>query len=144
MCATMPNNPVVFFILVAHPNILNSCDQCFSSKELVFSFTGIPGLSRIETGFGEQGIYGFLIAFLCCVKKVRGLTENERLFRELLTGLTHDTTPEAMLSTVAEHAAKLVGADGVYIERLDAERQEIIATALHGTGLPKVGTRGPF
>jgi signal transduction histidine kinase len=78
------------------------------------------------------------------VKKVRGLAENERLFRDLLTGLTNDTTPEAMLSTVAEHAAKLVGADGVYIERLDAERQEIIATALHGKGLPKVGTRGPF
>jgi signal transduction histidine kinase len=78
------------------------------------------------------------------VKKVRGLTKNERLFRELLTGLTDDTTPEAMLSTVAEHAAKLVGADGVYIERLDGERQEIIATALHGKGLPRVGTRGPF
>jgi len=28
-----------------------------------------------------------------------------------------------MLSTVAEYAAKLVGADGVYVERLDAERQ---------------------
>ena len=78
------------------------------------------------------------------MKKVKGLAENKRLFRDLLTGLTNDTTPEAMLSTVAEHAAKLVGADGVYIERLDAERQEIIAMALHGKGLPKVGTRGPF
>jgi signal transduction histidine kinase len=78
------------------------------------------------------------------MKKVKGLAENEHLFRELMTGLTNDTTPQAMLSTLAERAAKLVGADGVYIERLDAERQEIIATALHGDGLPEVGTRGPF
>jgi signal transduction histidine kinase len=82
--------------------------------------------------------------FLSSVKKVQGFAEDEGLFRELLTGLTNDTTPEAMLRTLAVRAAKLVGADGVYIERLDAERQEIIATALHGEGLPEVGTRGPF
>jgi signal transduction histidine kinase len=77
-------------------------------------------------------------------KASRALAENEGSFRELLTGLTNDTTPEAMLSTVAERTAKLVGADAVYIERLDAERQEIIATAAHGEGLPEVGTRGLF
>jgi hypothetical protein len=49
-----------------------------------------------------------------------------------------------MLSTVAERAAKMVGAGGVCIERLDVGRQEIIARALHGEGLPEVWTRGPF
>jgi signal transduction histidine kinase len=78
------------------------------------------------------------------VKKVQGFAEDEGLFRELLTGLTNDTIPEAMLSTLAERAAKLVDADGVYIERLDAERQEIIATAAQGESLPEVGTRGPY
>jgi signal transduction histidine kinase len=78
------------------------------------------------------------------VRKRKGSDEGERVFRELLTGLTADPTPEAMLNRVAERAATLVGADSVYVERLDAERQEIIATAVHGEGLPGVGTRGPY
>jgi hypothetical protein len=57
--------------------------------------------------------------------------------------MTNDTTREAMLGTVAESVAKLDGMDGVYIERLDAGRQEIIASAL-GAGLTEVGPRGPF
>jgi signal transduction histidine kinase len=78
------------------------------------------------------------------VRKRKGLEEDERISRDLLTGLTSGSTPEAMLNCVAENAATLVKADGVYIERLDAERQELIATALHGEGLPNVGTRGPY
>src|SRR5205823_5037340 len=39
---------------------------------------------------------------------------------------------------------KLGRATAVYGERLDLERQERVATALHGKGLPPVGTRGPY
>jgi signal transduction histidine kinase len=85
-----------------------------------------------------------VVGIYALVRKCRELDQDERVFRELLTGLADGPTPEAMLNCVAERTATLVGADSVYVERLDAERQEIIATALHGEGLPDVGTRGPY
>src|SRR2546425_81438 len=78
------------------------------------------------------------------VQKYRQASIDEKVFRELLSGLTIGPTPEAALHRVAERAAKLVHATAVYVERLDSERRELVATALHGQGLPPVGTRGPY
>src|SRR5438093_13778986 len=78
------------------------------------------------------------------VRKYRHAGIDETVFRELLSGLTIGPTPEAVLQSVADRAAKLVRATAVYVERLDSERKELVATALHGEGLPPVGTRGPY
>jgi len=79
------------------------------------------------------------------MRKYRHASIDEQVFRELLlSGLTIGPTPEAVLQRVADRAAKLLNAPAVYVERLDPERRELVATALHGEGLPSVGTRGPY
>src|ERR1051326_2100162 len=46
----------------------------------------------------------------------------EKIFRELLRGLTVGPNPEEVLHRIAERSARLVGGTAAYVERLDAER----------------------
>jgi signal transduction histidine kinase len=69
----------------------------------------------------------------------------EETFRDLLRGLTVGPNPEEVLRRIAERAATLAGGSAAYVERLDTERDEIVAAAVyHGAGLPAAGTRGPY
>src|SRR5437870_8827682 len=85
-----------------------------------------------------------LLGISAIICKYRRSDADENTFREQLFGLTLGPTQEAVLDRVAERAAKVVRATGVYVERLDSERQELVATALHGEDLPPIGTRGPY
>ena len=77
-----------------------------------------------------------------CVQESR---REEKTFRDLLRGLTFGPNPQEVLRRIAERATTLVGGTAAYIERLDAERDEIVAAAVHnGHGLPVADTRGPY
>jgi K+-sensing histidine kinase KdpD len=76
---------------------------------------------------------------------IRGLLNEERTFQELLRGLTIGPNPEAVLHRIAERSAKLVNGAASYVERIDAERDEIVAEAVYnGHDMPAVGARGPY
>src|SRR5262249_41452555 len=69
----------------------------------------------------------------------------EETFRDLLGGLTFGPNPEEVLRRIAERSAKLVGGMAAYVERVDFDRDEIVAAAVHdGHGLPLTGSRGPY
>ncbi len=69
----------------------------------------------------------------------------DRSFRNLLRELTVGSNPGAILERVAERAAKLVHGTAAYVERVDPERDEIVAAAVHnGHSLPATGSRGPY
>jgi signal transduction histidine kinase len=76
---------------------------------------------------------------------VQGSQREEATFRGLLRGLTFGPNPDEVLRRIAERSAQLVDGTAAYVERLDADRDEIVAAAVHdGHGLPQVGTRGPY
>ena len=79
---------------------------------------------------------------LALVHEFRRRDESERTFRGLLSDLTLGATPEAVLQRLAERAGSLVHATGVYVERIDKERQELFPVALHGQSLPPSGQLG--
>lgn len=86
------------------------------------------------------GAAGFGAAAWC----VQGTRREEQMFRDLLQGLTSGPSPQEVSRRIAERAATLVGGSAAYVERLDVERDEIIAAAVHnGHGLSE-GTRGPY
>src|SRR5438093_5260210 len=71
--------------------------------------------------------------------------KEEVVFRDLLPGLTTGPNPEEVLHRIAERATKLVGGTAGYVERVDIERNEVIAAAVYdGLDLPAAGTRGPY
>jgi transcriptional regulator with GAF, ATPase, and Fis domain len=75
---------------------------------------------------------------------IRGLLNEERTFQELLRGLTIGLNPEEVLHRIAQRSAKLVNGAASYVERIDAERDEIVAEAVYnGHDMPVVGARGP-
>ena len=76
---------------------------------------------------------------------LKKFTSEEEAFRELLRGLTVGSNPDAVLYRVAERSTKLIRGTAAYVERIDVERDEIIAAAVYGThGMPSAGTRGPY
>lgn len=79
---------------------------------------------------------------------VRGVLNEEKAFQELLRGLTVGPNPEEVLDRIAERSAMLVDGTASYVERIDPERDEIVAEAVYtvynGTDLPAVGARGPY
>jgi len=76
---------------------------------------------------------------------VKQFTSEEDAFRELLRGLTVGSNPDAVLYRVAERSTKLIRGTAAYVERVDVERDEVIAAAVYGThGMPPAGTRGPY
>ena len=81
---------------------------------------------------------------MALIRKFRRAEASEDVFRDLLSGITSGATPQEVLDQLAERTARLVHATGVYIERLDDERQQLISAALYGMNLPPVGTRGPY
>ena len=81
---------------------------------------------------------------MALIRKFRRAEASEDVFRDLLSGITSAPTPQEVLDQLAERTARLVQATGVYIERLDDERQELISAAFYGMNLPSVGTRGPY
>jgi signal transduction histidine kinase len=77
--------------------------------------------------------------------RVRESRRDEKAFRDLLRGLTFGPNPQEVLQRIAERARQLVGGTAAYVERIDFERDEIVAAAVvHGHGLPTIGTRGPY
>ncbi len=77
-----------------------------------------------------------------CVRKAR---RDEETFRSLLRGLTFGPNPDEVLRRIAERATKLVQGRAAYVERIDAERDEVVAAAVYdGHGLSALGTRGPY
>src|SRR5690242_7147613 len=82
---------------------------------------------------------GFGVAAWC----VRESRRDERVFRDLLRGLTVGSNFEEVLQRIAERATLLIDGTAAYVERLDGD--EIVAAAVyHGEGLPTSGTRGPY
>src|SRR5262245_33359783 len=78
----------------------------------------------------------------CWMQKTRS---EEETFRDLLRGLTIGPDPEEVLRQIAERARKLVGGTAAYVERIDFERDEIVAAAVSdGEHLPVAGARGPY
>jgi signal transduction histidine kinase len=76
---------------------------------------------------------------------IRKTRSEEKTFRDLLRGLTFGPNPDEVLRRIAERATNLVGGTAAYVERIDFERDEIVATAVHNAhGLPVAGTRGPY
>jgi signal transduction histidine kinase len=84
---------------------------------------------------------GFGVAAWC----VHVTRRDEKTFRDLLRGLTFGPNPDEVLRRIAERSTQLIGGIAAYVERLDAEHDEIVAAAVHnGHGLPIAGTRGPY
>jgi signal transduction histidine kinase len=76
---------------------------------------------------------------------IRGRRNEEKTFQELLRGLTVGPNPGEVLHRIAERSAKLLNGSAAYVERIDADRGEIVADAVYnGRDLPAVGTRGPY
>jgi signal transduction histidine kinase len=76
---------------------------------------------------------------------IRASRREEAAFRDLLRGLTFGPNPDEVLRRIAERSARLVGGIAAYVERIDFDRDEIVAAAVHnGHGLPDTGTRGPY
>jgi signal transduction histidine kinase len=76
---------------------------------------------------------------------IQNSNREEKVFRDLLRGLTVGPNPDEVLRRIAERSTELAGGNAAYIERLDAEHEEIVAAAVHnGHGLPAAGTRGPY
>src|SRR5579871_1616865 len=102
------------------------------------------GVSVLRT----RSLVGWFMAaagFGAAAWSIREARRDEKMFRDLLDGLTFGANPGAVLQRIAERATKLVGGIAAYVERIDAERGEIVAAAFHdGHGLPPAGTRGPY
>jgi signal transduction histidine kinase len=76
---------------------------------------------------------------------ISGLLKEERTFQELLRGLTVGANPEEVLHRIAQRSAKLVNGTASYVERIDAERDEIVAEAVYNAhDMTAVGARGPY
>jgi signal transduction histidine kinase len=75
----------------------------------------------------------------------RGNKTAERHFQGLLRELTVGPTPQAILERVAERATKLVSGTAAYVEQVDINWNDLIATAVHdGPNLPIQGVHGPY
>jgi len=58
--------------------------------------------------------------------------------------LTAAVGRDDVLSRITETAALATESDGVFIKSIDVAKNEITAVAAHGTGVPPVGTKGPY
>src|SRR6185369_9537593 len=94
----------------SHPGSLRGCDG---------SGCSMKKLNCLVAGLGIAGSAWW----------IRGLLNEERTFQELLRGLTVGPNPEEVLHRIAERSAKLVNGSASYVERLDAEQDEIVAEA---------------
>ena|SRR5437016_5254494 len=74
---------------------------------------------------------------------VKQFTSEEDAFRELLRGLTVGSNPDAVLYRVAERSTKLIRGTAAYVERVDVERDEVIAAAVYGTACLRLERVGP-
>src|ERR1041384_3419418 len=76
------------------------------------------------------------VGILALIRKFRRAEASEDVFRELLSGITSGPTPQAVLEQLAERAARLVHATGVYIERIDDDKKQLVSAALFGAHPP--------
>jgi signal transduction histidine kinase len=74
-----------------------------------------------------------------------GLGPKRKPFENSFEELTVGANPEGILQRVAQRATKLVRGTAAYVKRVDTERDELIAAAVHnGHELPVLSTRGPY
>src|SRR3989454_10394031 len=75
-------------------------------------------------------------------RKISRLDTSKALRDVLRVGVASDAG--AALSEVAKRAADITASDGAYVESIDVQRGEVIATAAFGRNLPPLNTRGPY
>ena len=75
-------------------------------------------------------------------KKISRLDTSKALRDVLRVSVAADA--HAALSEVARRAADITESDGAYVESVNRERDEVVATAVFGRNLPPLNTRGPY
>jgi signal transduction histidine kinase len=70
--------------------------------------------------------------------------ETAAALRDILRVAVESPDTGQALAQIAQCASEIAAADGAYVEQVDFERNEIIATAPFGDQLPPAGTRGPY
>jgi PAS domain S-box-containing protein len=68
----------------------------------------------------------------------------EAALRAAAAAVTATFTVEEASRRIAESALEATRADGAFVERIDAERREIVVTALAGGRTPALGSRTPY
>jgi len=70
--------------------------------------------------------------------------KEEEDLRQVAHSLTGALTLDDVLSRITETAALAGEAEMVYIETIDAEKNEITCVAAHGSAVPPIGMKGPY